>query len=162
MMADALYPERLVIEHMPAGGTRRIANAPRTIEVWGEMGSAEEANRMSEVMRDVIPYPSQEDCTKRPSDTHVCLARGEYDIHHHNHVQSLPIWTHAEDIGLAVSSFTIRVVNNWGGQRTCLYRLRMIGTAYAIEDDAQEQSDTITEQSDTTMEYEHHDSMTEQ
>lgn len=126
-LTQELYPDRLVIEHMPAGGTRRIANAPRTIEIWADAGTEAEAKRLGEVIEETIPYRSQKECTKRPSERHICLGKGEYDIHQHNHVQSLPIWTDAKSIGLAVNSFTIRIVNNWGGQRTCLYRLRMIG-----------------------------------
>lgn len=129
LTAEPLYPDRLILEHIPAGGTRRIANAPRMIEIWADLGSASEAARLQEVMEETIPYPSTKECTKRPSDTHICLARDEYDIHRHNHVQSFPIWTNAESIGLAVTSFTIRIVNNWGGQRTCIYRMRMIGDA---------------------------------
>ena len=123
IMMEGIYPDRLMIEHMPAGGTRRIANAPRTIEVWGDVGSKAEAKRLSEVMEETVPYPSQHACTKRPSNTHICLARGTYNIHHHNHVQSLEIWTDAKNLEIAVHSFTIRIVNNWG--RTADLRLSL-------------------------------------
>ena len=144
-MLEPMYPKSLVIEHIPAGGTRRIANAPRTIEVWADAGSPSEAQRLIEVMAEKVPYTHrQDDCTKRPSDSHVCLARSEYDIHHHNHVQQIRIDADTLRGGFAVKSFTVRIVNNWGGQRTCLYRLRMIGEEVRDEDDMMMDAETGT------------------
>ena len=126
-MTEPVHPDRLVVEHIPARGTRRIANAPRTIEIWADVGSAAEVTRFGDLMAQKMPYASQSECTKRPTETHVCIGRQEYDIHNHNHVQQFRVWPEAIKMGLAVHSFTIRIVNNWGGPRTCIYRLRMLG-----------------------------------
>ncbi|KAI7595731.1 hypothetical protein KC316_g329, partial [Hortaea werneckii] len=63
-----------------------------------------------------------------PSDKHVCVANGRYEIHGSNWVQSFPLYGDTlQELGFATDKVTVRVNTNWGADHTCIYRLRLTG-----------------------------------
>ena len=123
-----IYPERLIIEHVPALSTLDVAAAPRIVEIWADAGSAKRATELTEILNQRYHSGDLFNCSSQPKQEFVCIGKGEYDIHHHNHVQIIPITWLVEEVGLATNRMVIRVNANWGADHTCIYRLRMAGT----------------------------------
>ncbi|KAH9845148.1 Sad1 / UNC-like C-terminal [Teratosphaeria destructans] len=93
------------IEHISRTMTDDIAAAPREVEFWGEgVGAIQPQDSLCK--------------TSPPTEKHVCLGAGEYDIHGWNWVQRFPLG----DVGSAVDSVVIRALSNWGADHTCIYR----------------------------------------
>ena len=135
LMGEHMYPNSLIMEHIPAQGTRNIKNAPRDIEIWVDVGSEAEVERFAESFERKFAFAAySKSCTQPPSPTHICVYQGRYDIHDYNHVQTFPLWIDAIEHGLAVNRITVRIVNNWGGERTCIYRLRLTGDELGVEE----------------------------
>lgn len=127
MLNGPIFPQKIWVEHMPSGGTRNIQNAPRTIEIFVDVDTAAEATRFGDLIYESWHMHPQSECSDAPTDHHVCIGKGTYDIHASNHVQAIEVWSDAKYIGLRSNSFTVRIVENWGGPRTCIYRLRLTG-----------------------------------
>lgn len=122
-----IFPERLVVEHIPAQGTDNIAAAPRDIEIWAETNSTKEAKRFTKAIEETSPWHFEDGCQNSPGPRFVCIGKGTYDIHMHNHVQTIPMFVDLKQIKLNTDTITVRAKTNWGADWTCFYRLRMIG-----------------------------------
>jgi len=124
-----VYASTFVIENVSPQHTYDIASSPRTVEVWGLLSSSS---------RDVYlqqPHPEDADeentCVTPPPESGVgkvwiCLGKGGYDIHEAARgmeVQSFEL----QDRNLSVRQIVVRVLENWGGVRTCIYRVRLLG-----------------------------------
>lgn len=130
-MDHKVYPERLVIEHIPHTATINIAAAPRNVEVWAETSSARQAKRMKQAIKESVPAAYWQQCNNEPSDRHVCIGRGQYDIHADNHYQAFEMFADARELGLKIDKAIVRVTTNWGAPWTCLYRVRLNGKRIA-------------------------------
>ncbi|KAI5362799.1 putative SUN domain-containing protein 1-5 [Septoria linicola] len=129
-----IFPTEITIEHIPAAGLRDAAvSAPKDFEVWVQVDSKAEATRINKANENMIPdnTSTKNGCKgKAPNGEKnwVCLAGEQYDIHHHNFVQTFNIWPDAQDLKIATERIAIRVLNNWGSpEHTCLYRVRAAG-----------------------------------
>lgn len=113
----AMIPTSITIEHMPSTGTLDIGAAPREFEVWVRSRSGVELPQS---------YNSHLGCGDAPESGLVCIGRASYDIHAFNHIQNFDL----EDVDAAIGfvGFAIvRVINNWGQDWTCIYRIRLHG-----------------------------------
>jgi hypothetical protein len=111
----AMIPTSITIEHMPSTGTLDIGAAPREFEVWVRSRAGVSQS-----------YNSDMGCGEAPEFDLVCIGKASYDIHALNHVQNFDL----EDVGGAIGfvDFAIlRVINNWGQDWTCIYRVRLHG-----------------------------------
>lgn len=134
MTEHKIAPKRLVVEHVPATGTRGIAAAPQDIELWAETFSEEQASIYRQKISDLFTRYDMSSCMDTakppPTNTSVCVGVGTYDIHGENWVQSFPMFVDMESIELAASKFYYRVTSNWGADHTCSYRLRLTGEEF--------------------------------
>ncbi|KAK3644752.1 hypothetical protein LTR56_009417 [Elasticomyces elasticus] len=128
LMNHVIFPERLVIEHIPASGTLNISTAPRNLEVWAERLPGA-TSTTEQIQASVYEWSGvSEHCEgPPPSKEHICIGRGKYEIHSEKVVQSFAMMVDTASLGLAARRVTVRVTGNWGGRATCLYRLRMTG-----------------------------------
>ncbi|CAD0088553.1 unnamed protein product [Aureobasidium mustum] len=113
----AMIPTSITIEHMPSTGTLDIGAAPREFEIWVRSQAGVEAPQ---------PYNSHLGCGEAPESGLVCIGKASYDIHAVNHVQNFDL----EDVDGAIGFVDfaiIRVINNWGQDWTCIYRIRLHG-----------------------------------
>ncbi|KAJ9627935.1 hypothetical protein H2203_003154 [Taxawa tesnikishii (nom. ined.)] len=122
LMPRPIVPTSVTIEHIPSQGTLDIASAPKKVEIWVQTNM--EASVSGKWERNSIKEFQQE-CGTVPAPGYVCAGHAEYDVHGFNHVQNFPL-QRGEWIGL-VNKAVVRVVNNWGQDWTCLYRVRMHG-----------------------------------
>lgn len=105
-----MHPYQVTIEHLPMSAmpAKKITNAPRHMELWVESDE---------------PIVHQ-GCQEGPGAGWICLGAFKYDIHAFNHQQSFDLDI---EIPTPVTTAMLRVVNNWGADHTCLYRVRLHG-----------------------------------
>ncbi|KAI5248571.1 hypothetical protein E4T43_01358 [Aureobasidium subglaciale] len=116
MMPRAMKPTSITIEHMPSTGTLDIGAAPREVEIW--------VRRQADIGAPQA-YNSHPDCGEPPEAGLVCVGKAAYDINAINHIQNFDLEAN-EAIGF-VDFAIIRVINNWGQDWTCIYRIRLHG-----------------------------------
>ncbi|KAI7461652.1 hypothetical protein KC367_g7158 [Hortaea werneckii] len=128
-LGEKIWPGWLTIEHMPADGTLHIDAAPRDWELWLPARDKQHAQETTKILREDFIH-----CTGTPpSDKHVCVATGRYDIHGSNWVQSFTLYgERLEELGFATDKVTFRVNTNWGADHTCIYRLRLTGDRVVV------------------------------
>lgn len=117
LIPRAMIPTSITIEHMPSTGTLDIGAAPREFEVWVRSQASTEASQS---------YNSGLGCGEAPESGLVCIGKASYDIHALNHVQNFDLGDLDGAIGF-VDFAIIRVINNWGQDWTCIYRVRLHG-----------------------------------
>jgi len=127
MMGNKIYPESLVVEHVPRRGTLQIYAAPRELEVWMDAKTPHQAQEITKALKGDVQSMGRGACGSAPTPSHVCIGKGSYNIHHDNWVQSFGMFAPMEANAWAGDKVTIRVTSNWGANYTCLYRLRMTG-----------------------------------
>lgn len=131
MTDNPIAPRRLIVEHIPAGGTTDINKAPRDFELWAETNSVEEAKTTVQNLKNKNMHygVNKYDKLTGPTETSVCIASGQYDIHAENWVQSVPMLADMEEFPtINATKFYFRVWSNWGSDQTCIYRVRLTGT----------------------------------
>jgi hypothetical protein len=109
-LVEPIYPMHMWLEHVPTGKTLDISVAPRHVEVWGS--GDENAVNVDSCKGDP------------PADGFVCLGKGSYDIHKPNWVQKINF----SGVRFRVDRVVVSVVDNWGGNHTCIYHVRLGGT----------------------------------
>jgi len=117
LMPRPIVPTSFTVEHMPSQGTFDIGAAPKELEVWVKAPAFDAAPDKVDALPRCAGTP--------PADDYICIGKGRYDVHASNHVQNFPLYA-GVDVG-TVTDAVIRVVNNWGRDWTCLYRVRMHG-----------------------------------
>ena len=117
LMPRSIVPTSFTVEHMPSQGTYDIGAAPKELEVWVHAPAFDASPDKVAALPRCSGAP--------PADDYICIGKGRYDVHASNHVQNFPLYAGA-DVG-PVRSAIIRVINNWGRDWTCLYRVRMHG-----------------------------------
>lgn len=126
IMPRAMRPTSITIEHMPLTGTLDIEAAPRDFEVWVQ--SSTDANALGQSGGIDLG------CGESPEHGMVCVGKATYNIHATNHIQNFDL----EDV-LGSATFSkfavVRVLNNWGQDWTCIYRIRMHGDPEPAESD---------------------------
>ena len=130
MIPKKIYPEVLVIDHIPAAGTFDIAAAPKNFELWADAGTKEAAERFYDLLHVNITRFNRHLCGEKPAagDGWVCIREGFYDIHHrYNYVQEFEMWENMKALNFPVNKVIVRFDTNWGADHTCIYRLRMTG-----------------------------------
>ena len=130
ILGHEVYPDRLIIDHIPAKGTLGIAAAPRDFELWIEAGSVEQADIFREKITGLLTDYNVQSCmtdTSPPSRSAICVGQGRYDIHDDNWVQSFQTFVDTRELGLKTNKIFFRATSNWGAPHTCIYRLRLTG-----------------------------------
>ena len=122
-----IFPDKLMVEHIPASATLNIAAAPRDLEIWVELESVEEANRIQRIQNENSHTLLDHRPNNPPSSKHILLGMGRYEIHTFLHVQTFKMMLDTKEIGIRTDKITVRTTSNWGADWTCFYRLRMTG-----------------------------------
>ncbi|KAH3944564.1 hypothetical protein HBI56_171330 [Parastagonospora nodorum] len=114
-LARPVYPQQVTIEHLPMSmmPSKKITNAPRTIELWVETDQSVESQGSHR----------EGSCQEGPAGW-SCLGSFRYNIHASNHQQTFDLDVLSP---VPVSKAMLRVTSNWGADHTCLYRVRLHG-----------------------------------
>lgn len=126
-----IYPTAITIEHIPARATLDIAAAPRDFDLWVQVANETEADRINTAIADnIMPFREEGACrgdSPGRQSAWVCLFSGSYDIHKENWAQRFEVL--GRDLGVSTGRVALRVRSNWGGDHTCVYRVRIAGEA---------------------------------
>ncbi len=138
-LSELIYPTHFSIDHLPINIAPlvgvEIGEAPRTIRVWGAIDgrpNEELYTRYIQENPDFVdihrPGPA---LTGGPplttTNKFVLLAEVEYDIHARLFSQTFVVNDDARASKLMFGVFVFEILDNWGGDMTCVYRLRIHG-----------------------------------
>ncbi len=126
MLGYEIFPDEIVIEHLPIATTPFPGTAPKDIEIWADFSrlSQEEFATLTtepHELKEVEWYPQMgllgtfkyDAATNEKEGRYVQVFRLDY-----NQKQQDELWT---------NKLMVRVKRNWGGENTCLYRVRVHG-----------------------------------
>ncbi len=126
MLGYEIFPDEIVIEHLPIKTTPFPGTAPKDIEIWADFSHISQKKFVSLTagphgLKEVEWYPQmgllgtfQYDAVANEKEgRYVQVFRLEY-----NQYQQDEFWT---------KKLVVRVKRNWGGENTCLYRVRVHG-----------------------------------
>jgi len=123
------FPHPVVVTHISIDHVAKdialdttMQNAPRRFMVWGYSNS-ESRNFPSIHPPRSAPQPLIVD----PNLTFLPIAMFRYEIHGPNHIQTFPILQEIATESFAFDGVVIEVLDNWGGETTCIYRVRVHG-----------------------------------
>lgn len=123
-----LHPTHITIEHLPTEIAVDIERAPRNLTLWG----AVEGVRNKDIFANLVAAGLLGNDVRVPP-----LAKGSlwaplvsfvYDIHSDNPVQTFSVSPVYLSSTLSVGVVALELSENWGGNSTCLYRVRIHGT----------------------------------
>lgn len=109
LLGHATLPRQVTVEHIPKEASLDWSSAPKNMELWAEMDDEK---------------AGIEGCSANGPQGFVCLGKFAYNVHGGNHVQTFDL---DAIVRTPVRRVMARVTDNWGGDYTCLYRLRLHG-----------------------------------
>ncbi|KAB8268205.1 hypothetical protein BDV30DRAFT_18962 [Aspergillus minisclerotigenes] len=148
-----IVPEEVVIEHIPKGASIRPEVAPRDMELWAQFQIVDESDpdsppspnpsRTSGILSEELSLHNHIIDTLRlaykgePESAYsndellgpsfYRVGQWTYDLHASNHIQKFELDAIIDVPAIRVNKVAFRVKSNWGGNDTCLYRLKLYG-----------------------------------
>ncbi|CAK42160.1 uncharacterized protein An14g05990 [Aspergillus niger] len=143
-LGQKIVPEEVAVEHMPKTATLKPENAPREMELWAQYvlvqkGTSRPARTQAErfsihkpIMDALRSAWPTEDPTAYSDDpllgpTYYRVGKFTYDIHGSHHVQRFELDAVIDSPEVRVDRVVFRATSNWGGNHTCIYRLKLFG-----------------------------------
>ncbi|WVQ71662.1 hypothetical protein IAR50_001202 [Cryptococcus sp. DSM 104548] len=124
MLVDRVVVGDVTIEHAPKELAIDVATAPKTVKVMGLVDTEENREKLASYWAE---NPSDE-----PTDEdYLPLGTFSYDPSAYSHIQTFPVPSDVVNLGIPVGVVIFKVESNWGGDLTCLYRVRV----HAAEND---------------------------
>ena len=124
---DHIFPSHFTIDHVPVALAADPNQAPREVRVWGALDGRVNKERYQTYLASNDDRPSPPYPTIVHDYTFVHLADLEYDIRSKRHIQTFPIGEHIAQARLSFGVYVFQVLSNWGGDTTCIYRIRIHG-----------------------------------
>ncbi|TFK79660.1 hypothetical protein K466DRAFT_579148 [Polyporus arcularius HHB13444] len=131
-----IAPTHVTVDHIPLEIAANIGQAARKMILWGlvegdhnlalyrRLVASGEALHPIDLGRDRPPVHSNQQ--------YVLLARFDYNIFAPFHIQTFPIASVAVDEGMYFGVVVLEILDNWGGQSTCVYRIRIHGNVVVL------------------------------
>ncbi|ODO03325.1 hypothetical protein L198_02170 [Cryptococcus wingfieldii CBS 7118] len=124
MLVDRVVVGDVTIEHAPKELAIDVATAPKSVKVMGLVDTEENREKLASYWA--------ENPTKDPTDVdYLPLGTFTYDPSAYSHIQTFPVPPDVVNLGIPVGVVIFKVESNWGGDLTCLYRVRV----HAAKDD---------------------------
>ncbi|RDX44263.1 hypothetical protein OH76DRAFT_1305790, partial [Lentinus brumalis] len=128
-LPEVIHPTAVSIEHLPVEIADDNGNqAPRGMTLWGLLEGRANIERYD-------AFASEEHLSSVPPTgppitggyTFVRLADFAYDVTAPWSTQVFPVDRRMRRASLAFAVFVVEILDNWGGNATCLYRVRIHG-----------------------------------
>ncbi|GMK57006.1 hypothetical protein CspeluHIS016_0308460 [Cutaneotrichosporon spelunceum] len=124
----------ITIDHVAKALTADISSAPRDIEVWVTVEGEENRAKARQYLEE---SPLRDEPTSMPqTEENILLAKVVYDINSATPTQTFPVPKEFVDLGISTRITTFRVLSNWGGDITCIYRVRVHGSTKETSTDS--------------------------
>lgn len=128
---EAIVITHVTIDHVAKElvSASSLENAPRTMRVWGFGGST---GLPKQDINAIIDPQAGINSTSRPAIIQHNLSFSylgsiEYDIRKDDNIQTFPISQAAMAMKLQFQGIVVEILDNWGRDSTCLYRVRVHG-----------------------------------
>ncbi|KAI0366438.1 hypothetical protein BV20DRAFT_952114 [Pilatotrama ljubarskyi] len=126
-LARILRPTHISVEHLPGEIAVDIERAPKNITLWGVL----EGTRNKDIFASLktaglVDYDRRFPTIAREQQW-AQLVSFVYDIHADNPIQTFPVSRPFVDSELSFGVLAVEILGNWGGNSTCLYRVRIHG-----------------------------------
>ncbi|RDX40102.1 Sad1/UNC-like protein, partial [Lentinus brumalis] len=122
-----LYPSHVTVEHIPKSLVADIGQAPRNMTLWGVVDGRGNTEIFERLMVSGLPGSGQQTPPIARDLLWAPLASFSYDIDDNNPVQTFPVSSPMVGSGMMFGVVAIEVLDNWGSDTTCLYRVRIHG-----------------------------------
>ncbi|KAK8869764.1 hypothetical protein IAR55_000332 [Kwoniella newhampshirensis] len=119
MLTRRVVVSDITIEHAASELALDTSTAPKVIQVMGILDDDEEKQKFQQYWTTRGNAESQPDYLPLGSFTYEPTAL--------SHIQTFPVASDIVDLGIKVGVIVFKVESNWGGQFTCLYRVRVHG-----------------------------------
>ena len=129
--SEMLFPTHVTIDHIPFEVALDIGQAPRSMALWGAVDGSRNIESLRDTLGDLSPSILSHIGRGAPpfaaNLTFVILATFEYDIYSQGNAQTFPLLPLIVDSRMSFGVFVLDIFGNWGGDATCLYRIRVHG-----------------------------------
>ena len=125
-----MTPTHFTLEHINWNTLLHRGNVPKVLEVWAEVSDAATADRLRELNEKIPGYHQPSDFPNPPGSRgtrFACVGQFTYDQDTDGIVMTKPLYPGLQELGLAPKRVVVRVLENYGGEVTCLYRVRLYG-----------------------------------
>ncbi|KAI0363070.1 hypothetical protein BV20DRAFT_916760, partial [Pilatotrama ljubarskyi] len=123
-----IHPESVTVEHLSTEVPLDIGEAPKNMTLWGLIDGKLNKDLYEALLADgVLDHDGQTPTISR-GYLWAPLVSFFYDIHHENPVQTFAVRGPFLQSSITVGVVAVEVLENWGGNSTCLYRVRIHGS----------------------------------
>ncbi|KAI0742709.1 hypothetical protein C8Q80DRAFT_1221159 [Daedaleopsis nitida] len=130
-LPELIHITHVTIDHVPSAFTTDPNEAPRKMFLWGVIdGKTNLALYRAQEQNARHDHPSDPPHRGPPlSGRHLftLIATFEYDMHTPFHAQTFDVDVSIHQAGFYFGIVVLEIVDNWGSDDTCLYRLRIHG-----------------------------------
>jgi len=148
-LSSPVYITDITIDHIAMEVAFDLRTAPRDMEVWGIVEGKEnlekviafraerasqraEARRLAEESGSPLSEEEPDEDAYPPTlpsdEPFIRIASFTYDVNAPSNIQTFPVRTEIQELGVDFGIVALVINNNWGRKdRTCLYRFRVHG-----------------------------------
>lgn len=123
-LQNSIYPDEIVVEHVPQTATLDTGATPERMELFAKIEHKDAgiiSDDSSLTFKDA-PYE------KHLDETYVRIAEWDYNADTANNIQVFPIQINLKRYGVTTRELVVGALNNSGNaDHTCLYRVRLHG-----------------------------------
>lgn len=127
--ATTIYPTHFTIDHAFFPDMFSSSKSPRHIVVWGVVEGTSNRGRASRLVADlgIGDVLNRTAPSLHQRENFLPLATVEYNIHGACHVQTFAVYPSVVEANIDFGVIVLEVLDNWGGEVTRLYRVRVHG-----------------------------------
>lgn len=128
VLPAVISPSHVTVEHLPPV-VPDISDAPRNMTLWGIVDGRSNRALYEDVLHTHPDLHGVEHPHIARNHLYAPLTSFTYDIHGEDPVQTFVISEAYAAAQMTFAVFVLELHNNWGGTSTCLYRVRIHGSA---------------------------------